>query len=197
MSDGIVIDAHVIKDLTSQLVGRNGVIYSLISWITGNCGIAMSDSIKTHWERHCGSRAKNLLFWEWYFDELNNKHTIHPIPVEHWSGTTWKTLAAKYGIPSDPFVRAYIECADSTSEPRYILSDDMSLHDPVAKTAATDTQQDIREKRTGSLCRHLERNLSIILGTPNHCKEYFEIDQGACHTNSQNCNILCPRTSRS
>lgn len=195
MCDGIVIDAHVIRHLTSQLIQGHGIIYSLISWITDNCGIAISDRIKIHWEQHCGAREKNTRFWEWYFDQLHNKRSIHFIPVKRWPGRSWRALRVKYRIPPDLFVRAIIECADSTSEPRYILADDMLLHDPVAKTSDPDTQRDIREKRIGSLCQHLERELSIILGTPTHCKEYFEIEQGACSTHCQNSNIVCPRTS--
>ena len=196
MCDGIVIDAHLIKELRSQLIDRNGPIYSLVSWITTNCGIAVSDYIVTHWEQHCGSRAKNLLFWEWYYHELHDKHTIHFIQVTRFSGKTWTVLRAKHGIPPDPFVRADIECANSTSEPRYILADDMLLHDPVAKAKDTDTQRDIRESRTGSLCQRLQHDLSIILGTPNHCKGYFEIDQGACQSKPQNRDVVCPPVCR-
>jgi len=193
MCDGIVIDAHVIKHLTPELIHGHGAIYSLISWITSNCGIATSDLIKTHWEQHCGSRERNTHFWEWYWDELHNKRTIHPIPIKRFSGKDWRTLAARYRIPHDIFVRAVIECANSTSEPRYILADDMLLHDPVAKTADPKTQLKIKEGRTGALCQHLERQFLIILGTPNHCKKHFQIAQGVCRTHSQNPSTPCPR----
>lgn len=197
MCNGIVIDAHVIKHLTPELVNKSGAVYSLISWITSNCGIAISDRIRTHWEKHCGSRERNTHFWEWYTTELLTKRTIHPIPVQRFSGNDWTKLMARYRIPDDIFIRAVIECANSTSEPRYILADDILLHDPVAKTTATATQLKTKEERTGSLCQYLERELSIILGIANHCREYFEMDQGTCQANSQNCNVLCPRTSRS
>jgi len=195
MCHGIVIDAHVIKGLTPELLNKTGPTYSLISWITSNCGIAISPTITTHWEEHCGSREKNTYFWEWYFDELHNKRTIHPIPVERFSGNDWTTLAARFGIPRDTFVRAVIECANSTSEPRYILADDILLHEPAAKAIRSVTQRKIKEQRSGSLCQYLERNLSIILGTPNHCKTHFQIQQGPCQTHSQNPPTPCPLAS--
>jgi len=197
MCDGIVIDAHVIKHLTPELIRGHGAIYSLISWITSNCGIAISERIKIHWEKHCGTRERNTRFWEWYWDELYNKRTIHPIPVKRFSGKDWRTLLARYRIPPDIFLRAVIECANSTSEPRYILADDILLHDPVAKTTDSATQLRIKEERTGSLCRYLERELFIILGTTNHCKEYFEMNQGTCQTNSPDCDTPCPRVCSS
>ena len=197
MCDGIVIDAHIIKHLTPELIHGHGAIYSLISWITSNCGIAISESIKTHWEKHCGSRERNTYFWEWYFDELHRKRTIHPITVKRFSGKYWRTIVARYRIPSDTFIRADIECANSTSEPRYILADDILLHDPVAKTTDSATQSKIKEERIGALCQYLERALSIILGTTNHCKKYFEMDQGPCQTNSADRDTTCPRVSSS
>jgi hypothetical protein len=197
MCHGIVIDAHVIKHLTPELIQRRGALYSLICWITANCGIAISDRIKIHWEQHCGARERNTRFWEWYFDELHNKRSIHFVHVRRWSGNTWKKLAVKYRIPPDLFVRAIIECADSTSEPRYILADDMLLHDPAAKTTDTATQLKIREQRTGSLCQYLERQLSIILGTINHCQRYFEMGKGACQSNAPNRHSPCPRVCNS
>lgn len=193
MCDGIVIDGHVMRGFSKEYSEKTGNLYSLVSWIIANCGIAISDLIRTHWESNCGSSAKNPAFWEWYFTELHVNRTIHFIPITRFPGNRWRVLVARYRIPRDPFLRAIIECADSTSEPRYILADDILLHDPVAKTTDTATQLKIKEERTGSLCQYLERDLSIILGTINHCKEYFEMDQGACQTNSPDRDTPCPR----
>jgi len=196
MCDGIVIDGHVIRNLKSELIVKSGMVYSLVSWITSNCGIAVNDYIVTHWEQHCGSRARNLLFWEWYFDELYNKRTIHFIRVKRLNGRSWRKFQAKFKIPVDPFIRTAIECADSTSEPRYILAEDMYLYDAEAKARDPNTQENIRENRAGPICKYLEKTLNIIVGTPKHCKEYFEIDKGICSCNSLN-NINCPRVSMS
>ena len=193
MCDGVVIDAHVIKRLTPELVEEDGPTYRLVRWITGSCGIAISEPIKVHWEQHCGSRERNVRFWEWYFDELHNKRAIHPIPVKRWSGEAWRALSARHKIPKDPFVRAVIECADATSEPRYILADDMLFHEPAAKAASTANQQEIRGKRIGSLCQHLEHELSIVVGTPDHCSDYFEVNQGGCPTMTNGHSTACPR----
>ena len=195
MCDGIVIDGHVIKDLASQLVSRNGVIYSLVSWITSNCGIAMSDYIKVHWEQHCGSRAKNTHFWEWYFDELHNKHTIHFVEVTRLDGRLWMNIRVRFSMPDDPFIRAVIECANSTNEPRYILAQDMYLYDAVAKDSDPSNQENIRENRNGPICKYLESAYHIIVGTPNHCKDYFAVDQGVCPNKSSNHITNCPRVS--
>ena len=193
MCDGIVIDGHVVKNLRSGLIYKNGLIYSIVSWITANCGIAISEYIVTHWEQHCGSRAKDTLFWEWYFDELYNKRTIHFINVTRLDGREWRNIQAKFNIPDDPFIRAAIECANSTNEPRYILAEDMYLYDAEAKSSTSDSQEDIRENRNGPICDHLERAYRIIVGTPRHCKVYFQVDQGACLNSSFNNGVSCPR----
>lgn len=193
MCDGIVIDGHIMRAFKGELVQKNGTIYSLVFWITSNCGIAITNYIKTHWEQQCGTRAKNLLFWEWYFDQLHNKHTIHFIKVRRLRGTTWESIRATYRIPQDPFVRSAIECANSTSEPRYILAEDMFFYDPTAKRIDPDTQRSIREDRTGIVSKFLEQHYCIMVGTPNHCRRYFAVDYGACQNKSLNDRNDCPR----
>lgn len=195
MCDGIVIDAHVMRNFNSELIDKNGTIYSLVFWITNNCGIAICDSILTHWEQHCGSRAKSPLFWEWYFDELYNKRNIHFIKVTRLEGTVWMNFRRKFNIPHDLFIRAIIECANSTSEPRYILTEDMYLYDAIAKSSDTHNQENIRENRYGPICRYLESTYHIIAGTPKHCEDYFMIAQEICQNKSSNHGDSCPRVS--
>lgn len=193
MCDGIVIDGHIIRDFGSELVDRNGTIYTLVSWITTNCGIAISDYIVVHWEQQCGSRAKNPLFWEWYFDELHNKRTIHFIEVKRFDGKSWNSFQKTYRIPPDPFIRAAIECATSTCAPRYIVAEDMYFYDAVSKGGTSDNQKKIREDRTGPICKYLETTCHVTVGTPKHCKDYFEINHGACQSIPLSGNMTCPR----
>jgi hypothetical protein len=69
------------------------------------------------------------------------------------------------------------------------------LYEPAAKATHATTQRNIKEDRSGSLCRHLQRRFSIILGTPSHCEIHFQVDQGPCQTRLQNTpGTPCPRT---
>jgi hypothetical protein len=189
---GVVIDGHTIRAFNGELVKRNGIIYSIVSWITTNCGIAITDYIKAHWEQQCGTRAKNPLFWEWYFDQLYNKEAIHFVEVTRLQSNAWRAIRATYGSPNDPFVRSAIECANSTISPRYILAEDMDFHDPKAKRLPTPTQVEIKERGIGRLRLYLRDNLKILVGTLSNCRAHFSIDNGACPNKPTDCSKQCP-----
>jgi hypothetical protein len=190
MCDGIVIDAHIIRSARDEIVLSSGPLYELICWITQNCGIAITQYIEKHWKNHCGDRTPSI-FWEWYTDQAKIG-SIKIIKPKQLDINILNKIRKKYGLPKDPFVIAYIECADATSEPRYILSEDMDLHAPKAKSVSPKTQASIREGRTGPLCCYLERRLCVRVGTVADCKSHFSTDQGQCHRGVTTVQGKCP-----
>jgi hypothetical protein len=182
MCDGIVIDGHVMRDFSPLLSRKQGSIYILISWITQNCGIALSDYIKTHWEQHCGKKERNPIFWEWYVEQLLQRKHINFPKITRLKGNEWQKIRSTFSVPEDPFIRAEIECVNSTSEPRYLLSEDPYIHDPlIKKMNNSEKQQTIKDERQGALCKYLENSdFGIIVGTCKHCASFFQISQGNC-----------------
>jgi len=133
MCDGIVIDGHIMMQIRDELVLKSGKLFDLISWILNNCGIAITPYIKTHWQSLCG---RDQYFGEWYTNEYHVKRAIHDIPDPHLKHSTWQYIRKSFSLPDDPFVRSCIQCANTTSEPRYILAEDMFFYEPKAKRSA-------------------------------------------------------------
>jgi hypothetical protein len=192
MCDGIVIDAHMMRVIRDELVQDSGCLYSLICWITENCGIAITPQIEAHWKTKCSD--KNPFFWDWYTKQLLNK-SIRYITPKTLNQHVLKKIRDKYGLPKDPFVIGYMECACATSEPRYILAEEMDFHDPKAKSLPTKTQLKIRESRSGRLCRYLEKQLGIRVGTPTDAESHFAIGQGPCANRATVSQTHCPKVS--
>jgi len=177
MTYGIVIDAHLIQSIRESLVSESGSLFDLISWITSNCGIAISELIETHWKQHC--THNDLFFWEWYAQQiLTQKIRIYkPTRI---SGRIFMNIRVNYKLPNDIFVRAYLDCANNTIKPRYILTEDMYFYEPSAKSMTPSRQIQIRTSRSGSLCRHLENTLKIRVGTESDFCRHFGIES-SCH----------------
>lgn len=180
MCDGIVVDGHIMSEARDELVLKSGILYDIVTWIINNCGIAMTPYIKTHWQSLCG---RDQYFWEWYTNQVYTKH-IHPIPDDHLEHKKWQYIRKSFSLPSDPFIRAYIDCAYNTSEPRYILAEDIFFYEPKAKRSTTRTQEIIKLKRSGTLCRHLQKELSIRVETPTDCESHFSTNIPACQNNT-------------
>jgi len=176
---GVVIDAHTMRAIRNAIVTENGVLYDLICWIINNCGLATTKYIEAHWETKCG---QDPVFWKWYKDQVLNK-AARDIPIKKLDSNIAKKIRERYCLPKDPFVLQYIKCANSTSGPRYILADDIYLHDPKAGRLPSRTQNEIRERRRGNLCRYLEKYLDIRVGTTADCISYFSIALGPCSSN--------------
>jgi len=179
MCDGIIVDGHLIPQLRLEMISEKGLLYEIISWALLNCGISTSEYIEDHWKTHCAERYRE--FWSWYDEQVLNR-TIRVIPNEHLNkinGTTFKKISQNHKLPKDCFIKAYLDCVNSTSDPRYILADDMYFYDPPAKRLQSEKQIKIREDRTGMLCRYFEKNLKIRVGTPSYCKNVF-VAKGTC-----------------
>jgi len=189
MCDGIVVDAHMIRKIRDELVRSSGPLYELICWVIINCGIAVTPQIEAHWKTKCSDR--DPFFWEWYTQQVLNK-SVHDITLQRLEVHITRRIHRDYGLPKDPFVIGYIECANSTSEPRYIFAEDMYFHDPKAKGLPTKTQVTIRETRSGTLCRYLERQLRIRVGTATDVNSHFSIGQGPCPNRRTISQSQCP-----
>ena len=113
--------------------------------------------------------------------------TIHYIgDLNRVEGDKWHNTEKEYRMPRDCFIRYTIECANSTSEPRYILAEDIFYYDPRAKKNMNSNKKresikkTIIEERGGALCQYIEDEFKIVIETPSHCKEYFEMEKGSC-----------------
>ncbi len=183
MCDGIIIDGHVIKQFKNELVEEKGCIFDIINFIVAKCGIAINQVIENHWETHCGKKERALEFWEWYTTNcLQNR--IHFIESKKINGKLWASIQAKFSIPTDPFVRAAIECANTTVIPRYIIAEDLYFYDPKAKRLDNTNQRKIIEKRNGCVCKYLEKYMQITVSTPEYCKGLLFSQKQGCNTQS-------------
>jgi len=177
MCDGIVIDAHLLPLFRKEFAQGNGPLLDLFVWLLVNCGVAHTALIEQHWSTKI--RATDELFWNWYREQIENK-SIRDVPLTKLPGQVKKKLRSEYKLPKDMFVVGYLECAFSTLAPRYILSEDMYLHEPQARSLDTGTQTGIRESRRGKVCKYLEDELGILVGTVSHCREHFPLYQTSC-----------------
>lgn len=160
--DGVVVDAHVMRDARDQLALKSGDLYDVVSWVIDHCGIAITPRIKEHWERHCGT---DQFFWEWYTDQFV-RHAIRFVPVSGLPPKEWKSIVGKFRMPADPYVKEYVACAHFVNAPKYILSEDPLLHDPAVGSAGPGRRAKILSTRTGRFCVYLERQLGIRVGIP-------------------------------
>jgi len=190
MCDGIVIDAHMIPAIRYDLVQESGLLYELIQWLIQNCGIATTPQIEAHWKTKCSDN--DPFFWTWYTERILDR-SIRINEPNGLENEKIKKIHNEYGLPRDPFVIACISCAHATNSPRYILAEDMDFHDPKSKRLETRTQNKIRENRNGRLCRYLEKELNIRVGTKSDARSHFSIDIGACPNNVINSRNICPK----
>lgn len=189
MCDGLIIEGHLIPEIRHDLANENGRYYDILCWVSQNCGIASNAHIEEHWRKH--SREGDI-FWQWYTQEYVAGN-VHDIPRKRLDNRIIKRIHHDYRLPKNPFVLRYIMCANVTREPKYILANDMDFHQPTAKRQATVTQNHIRTSRKGALCRFLEKELCIRVGTADDCKTHFSIDHGICSDKSSQ--IQCSRVT--
>jgi len=190
MCDGVVIEGHIVERMRDELVRESGTVYDLVNWMTHNCGIAMTPKVEVHWRMHCSDRDQ--FFWSWYTEQVE-KRSIRPISPRRLDNKVSRKIHNDFGLPRNTLVRRYIECANGTNDPRYILAEEMDLHAPQAKRLPTRTQVQIREMRSGILCRYLERALRIRVGSLSDCIVYFSTDSGNCASSTSSNGKSCPR----
>lgn len=73
-----------------------------------------------------------------------------------------RPLRIDCGFPSDPFEFTYIEVASSTEE-RYIVSEDMHFYEPSLKKASSKKKRAIMTKRQGCVSKYLLGELDILV----------------------------------
>jgi hypothetical protein len=177
MCEGVVIDAHLLLPFRKEYAQGNGPLLELFVWLLANCRVARTALIEQHWTTKI--KATDELFWNWYREQIEKK-AIRDVPLDRLPKEVKRKLRSEYKLPKDMFVLGYLECAFSTTAPRYILSEDMYLHEPQARSLDTGTQADIREARRGKVCKYLEDELGITVGTVTHCRGHFPVQQSSC-----------------
>lgn len=184
MCNGIIIDAHLIPKIRCDLTNGSGTLYDILYWIVNNCGIAMTQYIENHWYTKC---KDGDVFWEWYraqLEEGKNKVHYHR-QLKTLDNRAAKSIRNHYGL-NNSHIKACIVCANTTNEPRYILTEHIFFYNPKLKNAPPKTKDKIMEGRSGRLCRYLQRNLNIRVGTRTDCIKHFSINHSHC-SNGQPC----------
>ena len=190
MCDGVVIDGHLVQLIRDELLQARGSLYSFICWVVDNCGIARTPQIEAHWKTKCSEN--DVFFWEWYTQQVLRK-SVHDITTKKLNQHVLKKIHKDYGLPRNPFVIRYIECACSTNAPRYILAKDLDFYDPKGKSLPTKTQIEIQERRSAPLCRYLEKELRVRVGTPTDAESHFGIYDGSCTSKATTSQSHCPK----
>jgi len=160
MCKGIVIEGHLIPDISKSIVLESGDLYQLITWIVSNCGIAWNEYIDQHWQLKLGHRDE--VFKQWFAQHIHQHH-VHKVAPKPLSRTIMQNIYRNYGLPPDSFNKHYLECANGTDRPRYILADEMDLHDPRGKRLTPSRQELIRKNETGELSKYLKRQANITV----------------------------------
>ena len=186
MNQGILIDAHLLEEISDALANESGSLYDLIYWILDNCGIAITPLIQSHWEEKISDN--NRLFWEWFLLEYNINRRIRAIPLKKFDASSMRKITTDCYLPNRTHAKGYIKGANSTVAPRYILTKHIYFYEPRHKDNDSKTKNSIVASRAGKLCRFLQRTLKIRVGSPYDCINYFSTSYGPCPSiTSTNC----------
>ena len=175
MCEGVVIEGHLLIELRKELRNGQGALYDIVVWLETNCGIAMTDLIQTHWVDK--GLMKDQYFHTWYVEKVNAK-VIRWATEKNLNKHQWKKIHNEYGLPKDLYDRGYIKCAHGTAKPKYILSEEIPLHDP--KVINPPKKLVVIQQHSGALCKYLEDQLGIQVGNREHFKARFAICKGIC-----------------
>lgn len=170
MSDGVVVDANVIKDFYRELCINDGCVYRAVIWLSETYGIVASDKVLVEWENVCSAQV----FIEWLADQLK-LGGVRRIQGKRIDRQVVKKMYLDCGFPCRDRDLEYIQCAHATVSRRYIVTEDIDFYDPRAKDGEASIKRWAREERHGQFCRFLLRRLRIRVGTVRHCREDFGI----------------------
>lgn len=170
MSDGIVIDANVINDFYNEYRIKNGLVYEVVIWISGNIGIAINEHISTEWKNTCSAD----LFLSWYADQLKLGN-IRKVICGNINKNIKKKMVNEYGFPATSRDIHYIKCAYYTDSIKYIMSYNYHFFEPKCEAQSAKVKYRAREQRLGRFCKYLYQELGIRIGMPSHCKNDFNI----------------------
>jgi hypothetical protein len=189
MCRGIVIEGHLIPDISKSIVLESGNLYQLIIWIVSNCGIAWNAYIDQHWQLKVGHRDE--VFKQWFAEHIS-KHHVHEVAPKPLPRNIMQNIYQKYGLPPPPhsFNKHYLECANGTDRPRYILADEMDLHDPKEKRSTPSRQDLIRKGETGKLSRYLKREAKITVRSQANSYTYLCRNPVCPSKGTENCFCL-------
>jgi len=168
MSDGVVVDTHLMTEFYQGLRGQNNYIYETINAICRGPGLAASEKLFAEWRNTCGT----YVFLQWIADQLKNG-IIRKVENPYLPRAIIKKLINNFGLPRGMDLEI-VKCANST-QIKYIMSDDMHLYDPKSKNASTKEKERARDQRKGKLCCFLRNHLGITLGTCAHCRSDLQL----------------------
>ncbi|MEO1821499.1 hypothetical protein [Dehalococcoides mccartyi] len=192
MDNGIVIDGHFMRDAKRDLTNESGELYKILFWIESNCKFAMSTDLETAWESKIGCKADSLdIIWCWYENLLINNKINFVSPVKT-SNKCKNHIRKNLGLTSPGDIYKYFDCANATIAPRYILSEDIDMHEPRARSYSSKNIKQLMDDRSGVLCRYVYEEINIRIGTRQDLIVHFNISRGDC---DNGCNNQCPRKS--
>lgn len=186
MPKGIVIEGHVIQEISKAIASENGELFQLISWIIANCGIAWNEHIDVHWHTKCGHRDE--AFWAW-FEDQNQKRNVHIVPPVPLSEPIMHRIS-EFGLPPDSFNKHYLECANGTDRPRYIIADEIDLHDPTEKMSSLKRKEQIRKRESGALAKYIKKKAKITIKSKDNSYNYLCVHPLCASTCTINCHCL-------
>ena len=189
MCEGIVIEAHAILELRDDIVLATGTRYELLEWLMHNCKIVMTDKIKNHWELKLGIKGDVVFDW---LEQKNHEKCVHELKNIKKVHRDIKKKIKEFGLTKEPFVEHYIDCANTTTKPRYILAEDIPFYDPKAAKAGAEKKQEIKNNKSGELPKFLEKNLNITVSNVVSCSRTVGDHEEEClsERDNSNCKLL-------
>jgi len=161
MVDGVTVDANIIAVFQKEYLNESGFFYSVLTEITQNFGLAISEIIEHEWRKMFNEQYMN----EWLTDEIKRGHIRYVNPFMDPSEI--KIIRTKFGL-NDSRDRNYIKCANVTVI-KYILTHDIDFFDPKKKKSNKIERSRTMNQRKGCLCRYLKKVHGITIGMIEHC----------------------------
>lgn len=161
MCDGIVIEAHTIRKLRDDIVRARGPRYKMLEWLAGNCRIVMTDKIRSHWDISLGNRGAIVLDW---LEQINHKKSVNELKeIKRVHRDIRRKMRNEFGLTGQSFVMHYIDCANTTEKPKYIIAEDIFFYDPKADSEGwgEGKKEEIKTNKVGRLQRYINIKLKI------------------------------------
>ena len=166
----MVIDANIIPEFSQELRTETGYVYGIVTWVLENLGIGIDGYISFEWENIC----KDIWFEAWFTDGLKNGK-IRNVLSKKLEKHIRKTIRIDYGFPTGDLDIKYLECANGTTNPRYIMTYNYHFYEPRCMRQSARAKKRSREDREGSFCKYCNNVLGISIGMPFHCETDFGI----------------------
>ena len=178
MCEGVVIEAHTIRLLRDDIARKRGTNYKMLKWLVENCGIVMTDKIKKHWEDNLHNRGEIVFDW---LEQLNYNKSVNELKqIKKVHRDIKKKMRNDFGLTNQPFVVHYIDCANTTRKPKYIMAEDISFYDPKVEDEGHERKKEMKNRKTGRLQRYINDELKIKIRNIELCIKDVQSEDEDC-----------------